>query len=435
MRLLLNPEKNSWPDYMIRENSNSEKIREQVREIINSVRKNGDEALLQFTRAFDRIALRDLRVSKKEISDSAKLLETPLKEAIEKAKANIWSFHASQKINSNKIETSPGVACWRESRAIEKVGLYIPAGTAPLFSTLLMLGIPAKIAGCKKIVVCSAPQPDGKVHPNILFCANLLGLDEVYAVGGAQAIAAMAYGTQSIPACDKIFGPGNQYVTAAKEIVQSEKCSIDMPAGPSEVLVIADEIANPGFVASDLLSQAEHGEDSQVILLSTSQKLCEEVLQQIETQIQELDRKEIAEKALENSSAIALESIEQCFEFSNQYAPEHLILSKDDESWINAVESAGSVFIGPYSCESAGDYASGTNHTLPTNAWARSVSGLGLSSFQKCISFQRISAEGLEDLGPSIEVLAEAENLSAHRRAVSIRLQALAKSKNPSLQL
>ena len=349
-----------------------------------------------------------------------------LKSAIQLAKKNIECFHKGQKESINRIETSDGVECWRESRAIEKVGLYIPGGTAPLFSTVLMLGIPAKLAGCAEIVLCTPPAKDGSVNPAILYTADLIGINKIYKVGGVQAISAMAFGTESIPKVYKIFGPGNQYVTKAKELVQQTGTAIDIPAGPSEVLVIADATCKPSFVAADLLSQAEHGADSQVILLSPSDDVIDKVLNEIYSQINELPRKEIAKLALKQSRAIQCASIEECVELSNYYAPEHLIIASEKaENLLGQIQNAGSVFVGNYSCESAGDYASGTNHTLPTNGYARNYSGVSLDSFIRKITFQRLTEKGIQNIGPSIECMAEAEELFAHKNAVSLRLKSI----------
>ena len=365
-------------------------------------------------------------VSDKEIHEAKKGVNDDLQKAIQVAKNNIEKFHASQQETKRVIETTKGVKCWRESRAINKVGIYVPGGSAPLFSTVLMLGIPAKLAGCKEIVLCSPPDRMGRIHPAILFAAHLVGVTKVFAVGGIQAIGAMTFGTETIPKVDKIFGPGNQYVTAAKQKAQNFGVAIDMPAGPSEVLVIADDSSIPEFVAADLLSQAEHGADSQVILLSNQENTIEQTLQEIQKQLTALPRKSIAEAALKNSKAIVLKTIEDCIDFSNEYAPEHLILSiKNYTQYVEKITNAGSVFLGNYSCESAGDYASGTNHTLPTNGFARNYSGVSLDSFVKKITFQELSAEGIQNLGNTIEIMAEAEQLMAHKNAVSLRLQSL----------
>jgi histidinol dehydrogenase len=399
-------------------------IRETVESIINEVKTNGDAALKAFALKFDKVELSSLYIEKEEIAKLAAAIEAPVKQAIETAYNNIEKFHRTQISKEEKTETSIGVTCWRETRAIEKVGLYIPGGSAVLPSTFLMLGIPAKIAGCKEIVVCSPPQKNGSINGYVAYVAHLLGIERVYLVGGAQAVAAMAYGTKSIPKVDKIFGPGNQFVTMAKTIVQSTtNTAIDMPAGPSEVLVIADETANPVFVAADLLAQAEHGADSQAVLVSTSQDIINRSLAEVEKQIAVLPRQEIAAKAIANSYAVLVNDLKEAMDFSNEYAPEHLILATENWNSITAdIVNAGSVFLGNLTPESAGDYASGTNHTLPTSAYARSYSGVSLDSFVKKITFQHISESGIKNLGPTVEVLAEIEGLHAHKNAVSVRL-------------
>lgn len=398
----------------------------QVKEIISSVRLEKDRALQRLSQKFDGTPAGNIKASLVEVIEAEGLISEELKRAIIAAKKNIEKFHSVQLSQEPVVEISEGIKCWRKSVAIEKVGLYIPGGSAPLFSTLLMLGIPAKLAGCNQIVVCTPAGRNGKINPVILFTAKLLGISEIYKAGGAQAIAAMACGTETIPKVYKIFGPGNQYVTKAKELVQLEGTAIDMPAGPSEVLVIADKNANAEFIAADLLSQAEHGPDSQVIMLSDNQELIHKVKSEVEKQVMQLPRKEIALKALENSRFILLGDIDECIDFSNAYAPEHLIISTRDANKIaDKIINAGSVFLGKYSCESAGDYASGTNHTLPTNGYARNYSGVSVDSFMKKITFQEITADGLEILGPAIEIMAEAENLSGHKNAVSIRLKSL----------
>ncbi|MFC5285255.1 histidinol dehydrogenase [Pedobacter alpinus] len=399
-------------------------IREKVEQIISEVKVNGDAALKNYALQFDKIELPSLFIEKEEINQLANTISEEVKQAINVAYTNIKKFHETQISNESKIETTTGVTCWREVRAIERVGLYIPGGTAVLPSTFLMLGIPAKIAGCKEIIVCSPPQKTGSINGYIAYVAQLLGIDKVYLVGGAQAVAAMAYGTESIPKVDKIFGPGNQFVTMAKTLVQSTtNTAIDMPAGPSEVLVIADETANPVFVAADLLAQAEHGVDSQAVLVSSSASIIEETLVELEKQINVLPRKEIAAKAIENSFSVLVTDLGQAMTFSNEYAPEHLILATDYwQSITPLIVNAGSVFAGNLTPESAGDYASGTNHTLPTSAYARSYSGVSLDSFVKKITFQHINESGITNLGPSIEVLAEIEGLQAHKNAVTVRL-------------
>ena len=399
-------------------------IRCVVEDIIKEVKLNGDEALKSFAEKFDGIKLDKLYIAKEEIDALALTAGEKEKQAILFAYNNITKFHKSQLIKEDKVETTTGVVCWRESRAIEKVGLYIPGGTAVLPSTFLMLGIPAKLAGCSEIIVCSPPQKDGKLNPYLAYCAQLLGIDRIYLVGGAQAIAAMAYGTESILKVDKIFGPGNQYVTKAKTIIQSEsQTAIDMPAGPSEVLVIADHTANPVYVAADLLAQTEHGTDSQAILVSDSKRIIEETIAQIKEQLSCIPRKEIAAKAIANSYAILTGNLEEAMNFSNTYAPEHLILATDTwEALTSRIINAGSVFLGHLTPESAGDYASGTNHTLPTSAYSKSYSGVSVDSFVKKITFQHITKIGIENLGPAVEVLASLEGLEAHRNAITVRL-------------
>ncbi len=399
-------------------------IRESVETIISDVKADGDKALISYALKFDGVALDSLFIEKKEINRLASQISEKTKAAINIAYNNIKKFHETQISKEKKVETTAGVTCWREVRAIERVGLYIPGGTAVLPSTFLMLGVPAKIAGCKEIVVCSPPQKSGEVNGYLAYVAQLLGIDKIYLAGGAQAVAAMAYGTESIPKVDKIFGPGNQYVTMAKTLVQSTtNTAIDMPAGPSEVLVIADETSNPVFVASDLLAQAEHGIDSQAVLVCSSQKIIDQTLIELEKQLEVLPRKLIASKAIDNSYAVLVKDLEEAMIFSNENAPEHLILATDNwEKITNKIVNAGSVFAGNLTPESAGDYASGTNHTLPTSAYARSYSGVSLDSFIKKITFQHISERGIKNLGPSIEILAEIEGLQAHKNAVTVRL-------------
>lgn len=426
MKRYNNPSKSTWETICKRPAINSADLNLIVKDVLENVKIIGDSAIRSYAEKFDGVSLKNLLISEQEISLSKEQVSAELKNAIQLAKNNIECFHKGQKESINRIETSDGVECWRESRAIEKVGLYIPGGTAPLFSTVLMLGIPAKLAGCAEIVLCTPPAKDGSVHPAILYTADLIGINKIYKVGGAQAISAMAFGTESIPQVYKIFGPGNQYVTKAKELVQQTGTAIDMPAGPSEVLVIADETCKPSFVAADLLSQAEHGADSQVILLSPSDDVIDNVLDEINSQINELPRKEVAELALKQSRAVQCVSIEECLELSNYYAPEHLIIASEKaESILNQIQNAGSVFVGNYSCESAGDYASGTNHTLPTNGYARNYSGVSLDSFIRKITFQRLTEKGIQNIGPSIECMAEAEQLFAHKNAVSLRLKSI----------
>jgi len=420
------PSKSTWETICKRPEINSADLSSIVNGILENVKINGDSAIRLYAEKFDGVSLKNCLTSEQEISVSKKQVSQELKSAIQLAKKNIECFHKGQKESINRIETTDGVECWRESRAIEKVGLYIPGGTAPLFSTVLMLGIPAKLAGCAEIVLCTPPAKDGSVNPAILYTADLIGINKIYKVGGAQAISAMAFGTESIPKVYKIFGPGNQYVTKAKELVQQTGTAIDMPAGPSEVLVIADESCKPSFVAADLLSQAEHGADSQVILLSPSDDVIDNVLNEIDSQINELPRKEVAQLALKQSRAVQCASIEECVELSNYYAPEHLIIASEKaENVLGLIQNAGSVFVGNYSCESAGDYASGTNHTLPTNGYARNYSGVSLDSFIRKITFQRLTQIGIQNIGPSIECMAEAEQLFAHKNAVSLRLKSI----------
>ena len=429
IKIISYPQESEWNKLTKRPAVNQSDLFEIAKDIFKDVQQNGDKAVTKYSEKFDGVNYNFSPLELNIIEDTKSVIPVALKESIKVAYENIYKFHAAQAECETKIETTPGVTCWRESRPIEKIGIYIPGGSAPLFSTVLMLGIPAEIAGCKEIVLCTPPDKFGEINPVILYVANLVGITKVYAVGGIQAIAAMSLGTESIPKVDKIFGPGNQYVTAAKQIAQLNGTAIDMPAGPSEVLVIADDSCDSDFVAADLLSQAEHGPDSQVVLLSDSKKVIDDVNIALNKQLQELSRKGITEKALQNSRAILMESIDECINFSNCYAPEHLILAIDNsEDKIGGIESAGSVFIGNYSCESVGDYASGTNHTLPTNGFARAYSGVSLDSFVKKITFQSVSAEGLQNIGPAVELMAEAEQLLAHKNAVTIRLRKINKS-------
>ncbi len=409
----------------LRNTDTGNEIRETVENILANVKQKGDQALRDYALQFDKVTLDVLFTGEAEIAELAKQVSDTQKEAIKTAYQNIFKFHQNQYHTEEKVETMPGVTCWRELRPIEKVGLYIPGGTAVLPSTFLMLGIPAKIAGCKEIVVCSPPQKNEKINPYIAFVAQLLGIKKVFLVGGAQAVAAMAYGTESIPKVDKIFGPGNQYVTKAKTIVQSTTVTaIDMPAGPSEVLIIADETANPVFVAADLLAQAEHGVDSQSVLVSTSKKIIEETIAELEKQLPVLPRAEITRKAIANSYAVFTGDLSVSMDFSNRYAPEHLILATDNLQPItDKIINAGSVFLGNLTPESAGDYASGTNHTLPTSAYARAYSGVSVDSFVKKITFQHLTATGIQNIGKTVEVLAELEGLQAHKNAVTVRLK------------
>ncbi|MGO4709766.1 histidinol dehydrogenase [Chryseobacterium sp. 2TAF14] len=424
MKINKYPQKEIWAELVKRPVLKREQLTELIADIFNEVKKNGDQALIAFNKKFDQAEIKNIKASEKEIESSENLISEELKLAIQQAKENITKFHGSQIPEIEKIETTKGVICWRENRAIEKVGIYIPGGTAPLFSTVLMLAIPAQLAGCKEIILCTPPDKNGNIDLAILYTAKLCGVTKIFKTGGAQAIAAMTLGTESIPNVYKIFGPGNQYVVAAKEFAQNFNVAIDMPAGPSEVLVIADEQAIPEYCAADLLSQAEHGSDSQVIFLSTDEKIFNQTIKETKKQLKELPRNEFAKNALENSHFILLKSVDEALEFSNLYAPEHLILAlKDFEKYISKIQNAGSVFLGNYSCESAGDYASGTNHTLPTNGFAKNYSGVSLDSFVKKITFQNLSKEGLQNLGKTIEFMAEAEGLFAHKNAVSIRLK------------
>jgi histidinol dehydrogenase len=423
MKIYKYPNKNTWSELIKRPVIKREELTEIVADIFKNVEENGDQALIDFNKKFDHAEVKNSKVYDKEIENSENLVSTELKLAIQQAKENITKFHASQIPEIEKIETMEGVICWRENRAIEKVGIYIPGGTAPLFSTVLMLTIPAQLAGCKEMILCTPPDKDGNINPAILYTAKLCGVTKIFKTGGAQAIAAMTFGTESIPNVYKIFGPGNQYVVAAKEYCQNFGVAIDMPAGPSEVLVIADKQATPAFCAADLLSQAEHGNDSQVIFLSTNEKIFHQTIEETEKQIKNLPRNEFAKESLTNSHFILLNTIDEALEFSNLYAPEHLILALEDfEKYVPKIQNAGSVFLGNYSCESAGDYASGTNHTLPTNGFAKNYSGVSLDSFVKKITFQNLSKQGLQNLGKTIELMAEAEGLFAHKNAVSIRL-------------
>ena len=426
MLIRKNPGRGEWTEITKRPVINHRTLEADVMKIVEEVRVNGDAALKMYAEKFDSLVAGDLLVTKEEIQEAISLTPPSLKEAIKQARLNISKFHEAQIQESVLVETMPDVVCWRKSVAIEKVGVYIPGGTAPLFSTLLMLGIPAILAGCSKIVVCTPAGRDGTVNPAILYTAQLLGLTNIYKVGGAQAIAAMAYGTETIPAVYKIFGPGNQYVTCAKQLVSRQATAIDMPAGPSEVAVYADETSNPAFVAADLLSQAEHGKDSQVLLVATSESMAEAVRREMSLQLELLPRKEFAGQALENSQFVVLEDIDAAFGLLNQYAPEHLIIASDNaEILAGKVINAGSVFLGHYSSESIGDYAGGTNHTLPTNGYAKAYSGVSLDSFVKKITFQRVGRTGLRNIGSIVELMAEAEGLQAHKNAVSIRLKSL----------
>jgi histidinol dehydrogenase len=425
MKIFKFPKKNEWETLLKRPTFEAIGLQKTVRTVLDAVKMEGDKAIRQFTEQFDRVKLTKIEVSPEEFETANEILDDSLKNAIQIAANNIRTFHEAQRESIKIIETTQGVSCWRKSVGIDRVGLYIPGGTAPLFSTVLMLGIPAQLAGCGEVVLCTPPQyPDGNVHPAMLFAAQTVGIHRVFKVGGVQAIGAMTYGTATIPKVYKIFGPGNQYVTAAKQIVSTEGgVAIDMPAGPSEVLVIADSSARPDFVAADLLSQAEHGADSQVVLIAFSGIFIEKVLLEIELQLKRLPRMDYAQKALKNSIAIVVQDMQTAIDMSNAYAPEHLILSVENaENWANKVTNAGSVFLGNYSPESVGDYASGTNHTLPTNGYARTYSGVSLDSFVKKITFQRLSLEGLRSLAPTVVAMAQAEQLEAHAQALKIRL-------------
>ena len=423
IKLVKLPKREQWSELSKRPYSNQERLSQAISSILADVKQHGDQALIKYAKLFDGVELSELMVSEEEIKKAKGKVSDELKASIKLAYQNIYAFHKAQQLEEKVVETTSGVKCWRKSVAIEKVGLYIPGGSAPLFSTILMLGIPAQIAGCREVVLCTPPDKNQEVNPAILYTANLVGITKLYKVGGAQAIAAMAYGTETIPQVYKIFGPGNQFVTKAKELVQQTGVAIDMPAGPSEVLIIADDSCNPSFVAADLLSQAEHGPDSQVMLLSDDEKIVEKCLTEVKQQVELLPRKETALKALENSKAIILNTLEECIELSNIYAPEHLIIaSKDARTYANDITNAGSVFLGNYSCESAGDYASGTNHTLPTNGFAKNYSGVSLDSFVKKITYQELTKEGINSIGKAIEIMAEAEGLIAHKNAVTLRL-------------
>jgi len=428
MRLVINPERETWDELLSRPAFQFKQTEKIVKPIIKKVKRQGDKALRKFAFEYDHAEIFDLAVSQEEIQASEAQVSHELKEAIRIAKNNIERFHKAQQDRVLEVKTMPGVKCSRKSVPISKVGLYIPGGTAPLFSTVLMLGVPAKVAGCKEIVLCSPPDRNGNIHPAILYTAKLIGIDKIFKVGGAQAIAALAFGTESLPKVYKIFGPGNQYVTIAKQLVQKTGVSIDLPAGPSEVAVYADETSNPAFIAADLLSQAEHGADSQVLLVTTSETVATAVMDEVDKQVENLPRKELAAKALEGSVAIVANNNEDAIDLLNEYGAEHLILAtKNAGNIAKDIENAGSVFIGPYTPESAGDYASGTNHTLPTNGYAKAYSGVSLDSFVKKITFQEITPKGLQKIGPYIETMAAAEELVAHKEAVSIRLEYLKK--------
>ena len=426
MKTHIDPPRESWKSLCQRPVLQNDFLESAVNNILNRVRQSGDLALIQFTQEFDKVGLGSLRVTDQEIAGAGARLSPELKTAISIAADNIRKFHASQLRSEVKVETTPGVVCWQKTIAIEKVGVYIPGGQAPLFSTVLMLGVPALIAGCRQVILCSPPDVSGAINDSILFAASVVGIREIFKVGGAQAIAAMAYGTATIPAVNKIFGPGNQYVTKAKQMVNLQGTAIDIPAGPSEVMVLADASANPAFIASDLLAQAEHGADSQVVLVTTSEKVVASVAAEIERQISVLPRKSVAETALSASLSVVLKSNRDMVDFANEYAPEHLIIQTNDcEEIAEQIVNAGSIFIGAFSPESAGDYASGTNHTLPTNGYAKASGGVSLDSFVKYVTFQKLSKDGLKRLGPVVETMAAAESLDAHKQSISIRLRDL----------
>ncbi len=424
MNKIYSPAQNDWSKLLERPTKTVDDIEGTVLEVFNDVKQNGDQAVKSYTSKFDKVDLDTIVVASAEIEEAISLVSEDLKSAIQLAKSNIEKFHEAQKTSRVSIETTDGVSCWQEKRPIQKVGLYIPGGTAPLFSTILMLVIPAKIAGCTEIVLCSPPNSEGKINPAILYTAQLCGVTKICKVGGIQAVAGMTFGTESIPSVYKIFGPGNQFVTVAKQLATKFGVAIDMPAGPSELLVVADDSANAAYVASDLLSQAEHGKDSQVILVSTSKKLIDEVEKEIESQIAVLPRKEIAIEAIKNSKSIYVENDKIALELINEYGPEHFIVCVNDEDfYVNNIANAGSVFIGNYTPESAGDYASGTNHTLPTNGYAKNYSGVNLDTFMKSMTFQKITEQGIKNIGPAIELMAEAEGLQAHKNAVTLRIK------------
>lgn len=426
MKKIINPSRNNWPEILKRPTQSVKDIEETVNQIFEEIRVKGNEAVTKYTELFDGIKLDNLKVDKGEVKDAKLGITQDLKNAIQLAKSNIEKFHSAQKTETIRVETTEGVDCWQEKRPIQKVGLYIPGGTAPLFSSILMLAIPARLAGCEEIVLCTPPGKDGKVNPAILYAAELCGVTQIFKIGGIQAIGAMTFGTQEVPQVYKIFGPGNQFVTVAKQLATKYQVAIDMPAGPSELLVFADEWANAKYVAADLLSQAEHGSDSQVILVSTSERLIDQVSEEIEKQLENLPRKAIAMKSIENSRLILVETEKEALDLINEYGPEHFIISARNESFfVEGIQNAGSVFIGDFTPESAGDYASGTNHTLPTNGYAKQYSGVNLDSFMKSVTFQKITEAGLRNIGPSIELLAEAEGLQAHKEAVSLRLKDL----------
>ena len=426
MNIVKYPAREEWASIVERPHLDVAELNQTVANVLADVKTRGDEAVKGYELKFDHIDLDELAVSQAEMEEAENLVSKPLREAIELAHENILKFHESQRFRTKKVETQPGVVCWQKSVPIEKVGLYIPGGTAPLFSTVLMLATPAKIAGCSEIVLCTPPDRQGRVNPAILVAARVAGVSRIFKIGGVQAVGAMAYGTESVPKVYKIFGPGNQYVMAAKQQVSLHDVAIDMPAGPSEVCVIADEMASPEFVAADLLSQAEHGADSQVILITTSHKLIDSVLQEVERQLRQLSRKEIAQRSLENSRIILVNDMKEAMDLSNAYAPEHLVIQTEDyEELAGRVVNAGSVFLGRYACESAGDYASGTNHTLPTHGYATTYNGVNLDSYCRKVTFQHLTPEGVRAIGRAVELMAEAEQLDAHKNAMTVRINSL----------
>ena len=426
MQIVKFPAKSQWASFLERPHRDASELRETVKTVLDDIQARGDAAVKEYELKFDKVQLDSLQVSEAELQEAESLVSDELKQALTLAHHNIEKFHASQKFEGQKVETAPGVVCWQKSVAIEKVGLYIPGGTAPLFSTVLMLATPAKIAGCKEIVLCTPPNREGKVNPAILMAARIAGVSKIFKAGGVQAIGAMAYGTESVPKVSKIFGPGNQFVMAAKQQVSLHEVAIDMPAGPSEVAVVADDTANPVFVAADLLSQAEHGADSQAVMFTDSLALAEAVDAEVARQLEALPRKELAAKSPEYSKLIVVKNLDEVVDICNEYAPEHLILAvKDYMSVAERVVNAGSVFLGNYSCESAGDYASGTNHTLPTSGYAKAYSGVNLDSFCRKITFQELTAEGIRSIGRAVEVMAENEQLDAHKNAMTVRLSAV----------
>ena len=426
MKIVKYPKRDEWTELLKRPELDVTQLMDKVRTVLEDIRTNGDAAVKKYEQMFDHVALSSLAVSAVEMDEAEQLISEELKQSIRLAHKNIYAFHAAQKFETIRVETCPGVVCWQKAVPIEKVGLYIPGGTAPLFSTVLMTATPAKIAGCRNIVLCTPPNREGKVNPAILYAAKVAGVSHIFKAGGVQAIGAMAYGTESVPKVDKIFGPGNQYVVAAKQVVSLKDVAIDMPAGPSEVEVVADAEANPVFVAADLLSQAEHGVDSQVLLITTDESLLNKVWQEVEKQLAVLPRKEIASKALDNSKFILVRDLDEAVALTNEYAPEHLILSVSNYNEIaGKIIHAGSVFLGKYSCESAGDYASGTNHTLPTKGYAKAYSGLCLDSFIRKMTFQELTDEGIRQIGRAVECMAAAESLDAHKNAMTVRLNSI----------